>query len=143
MNESSIALSRLYYDEDCWEIEIRASNGRFTAATFDPIYTQPEELARFAEQLVAFPKTIKDEARFEQGDPASESAHILVRAFLFDGSGHSAIEFAARDHPNARFASSSRFYLFAEAAAINRFGQRILTWLHNPHEPLHWIAQGE
>ncbi|MES2707668.1 MAG: hypothetical protein V4726_13830 [Verrucomicrobiota bacterium] len=139
MNEPGISLRRFGYDDECWKVEVTASNGRF-AATFD-FYTHPMELAPFAEALLTFPRDVHDEAKFEQGAHSSEPAyHLLIRSFLYDGPGHSAIEFAVHDHPARRFTPSAHFYVPAEAAAINRLGQKLLRWLQCADEPLSWRA---
>ena len=136
MNEPEITLRRLGYDDECWRAEVCASNGLFVA-TF-AFYTHPTELEPFAQSLITFPRDIHDEARFEQGQPKEPTYYLLIRAFLYDGSGHSAIEFSARGHSSERFSPSSRFFILAEASALNRLGQQLLRWLEHADEPLSW-----
>jgi hypothetical protein len=90
-NESFIQLERLLYDEDdVWHVVLTASNGSTTAS--QEVYLDKQQVEDYATALLDFPRSRDDAVELEIGRLESKWAHyVLVRAFLVDSVGHSAI----------------------------------------------------
>jgi len=139
MDESTISLTRLPYDDSAWWIYIRASNGEFAGAL--EFYTDAERLGEFAGQLAVFPNGAGDEARFELGSRDGTWAYyLLLRAFLMDRAGHPALEFAANKLASPPHHAQASFFIPCEVEAIKRLGRQIRTWLDSTDESLSWAT---
>lgn len=62
IDRPGIYLSSVWEDEDLFELEIRASNGRFTGRAC--CYTTREQITELARCVDRFPKSTSDEFRF-------------------------------------------------------------------------------
>jgi hypothetical protein len=130
-------LARLPYDDMDWHVDLRATNGDFTAR--QDFYLNPQTLAEFAVGLGSFPKALGDEVRFEIGAPTGNwVCHVLMRAYLYDAAGHSALEFVINNRGAPPVRRQSSFHIVCEAAAINRLGAELQSWLTKTTTPFIW-----
>ena len=68
-------------DDGLWEIEIRATNGRY--AVGQQFYAYPENFADFITKLQTFGTSVRDEAIFESGKDRGDWAHfVLLHVFI-------------------------------------------------------------
>ena len=103
----------------------------------------PAAFSEFGQALIGFPSSTSDEVRLELGsmDPMYAD-YLLVRAFVYDGAGHCAIEFKAESRGDAITSSSVRFAVPTEAATLNEMGRRIVAWALSPTEPFAFEGAG-
>jgi hypothetical protein len=131
-----VELKTIWTDYDgMLKIMVRAS-GAGIAASIE-IYSYPADVEAFASRLEAFPISPKDEVVWESGGPDPKwYEHMLLRAYVLNGSGHSAIEVLmdVRGAPPNR--SKSNFFLRCNPADLNELGRGIKAWLPNPKEHL-------
>src|ERR1043166_8044697 len=95
-----LRLKRVWTDSDeMVQLDLTAANGLQVGS--QDFYTYPEELLSFGTALQGFPKNLKDEVKLEYGEDPKFYCHLLLRAFVLDSVGHSAIEikFANRLDP--------------------------------------------
>ena len=116
---------------------LRASNG--SSATTQDFYGHGDTFREFAESLRRFPANPKDEVRFELGRDSSEWAHyILLRAFCFDLSAHSALEIHAVSFAAPPHGHRDRFFVPVEAASLNRLGEMLSSWDATDGSEVEW-----
>jgi hypothetical protein len=142
MTTALISLERFPYDDLAWHVEISASNGSFSGV--QDFYTYPEDLENFGSNLCKFPKNIQDEVRFELGDQTSKWAYfILIRAFLFDSTGHAAIEFSVNNNSIPPNHAQTSFFIHSEVASINNLGQQLKAWIISHDSPMIWLPYAD
>lgn len=117
------------------QIVVGAFNGS-SSASMD-VYSYPADVESFAMQLQTFPATPTDEVVWESGDPDPKwSGHMLLRAHVLDGLGHSAIEVLMDVRGNPPSRAKSHFFLRCNPADLNELGRRIQAWLPDPTQQL-------
>jgi hypothetical protein len=131
-----VELKSVWTDDDgMLQIAVRAV-GEGNAASME-VYSYPADIELFASRLEAFPCSPKDEVCWESGETDPKwHGHMLLRAHVLNGSGHSAIEVVmdVRGDPPGR--SKSNFYLRCNPADLNELGRRIKAWLPDSSEQL-------
>jgi hypothetical protein len=76
-----------------------------------------------------FPQDVEHQVAFENGSLEPNSyCYILLRAFVYDGVGHSALEVQISNPSAPPYGASARFYLLSEAAQLNRLGESLELW---------------
>ena len=92
-------------------------------------YCYPETIEAFGRTLGDFPRSSIDEVVFENGSTAPNSySWLALRAFVFDGVGHSALEVECQRNGTRLVSARSRFAVELEPATINRLGSELATW---------------
>lgn len=137
-----LQIEPLWTDDDTL-MQVRVSlagNGR---QSWSEAYCYPETISQFGQGLIDFPNSTSHEVKFELGstDP-SYAEHLLLRAFVYDGAGHCAVEFKAESRGNSLVSSSVRFAVPTEAASLNELGRRIVAWSLSPTEPFIFEGSG-
>jgi hypothetical protein len=131
-----VELKAIWTDDDgMLQIVVGAVSGG-TSASME-VYSYPADVESFASRLEAFPATPSDEAIWESGEADPKwYGHMLLRAHVLDGVGHSAVEVLmdVRGSPPNR--AKSNFFLRCNPADLNELGRRIKAWLPNPTEQL-------
>jgi hypothetical protein len=114
---------------------IAASNGVTTGGL--ETYLYPEQLLEFARELERFPSNAQHEVIIQAGstDPGLHD-HFQMRAFVLNGSGHSALEVTMESRGNPPVAARSHFYLACNPADLNRVGTVLRQWLPDPAKGL-------
>ena len=123
-----LSLRRLWKDDDgMLQLELSAQNGR--RALSQDFYAYPEDLRQFGAKLEAFPTSVEDAPTFEYGanDP-KVYCWLRLRAYVFDGSGHSALELMVQNNKQPPEQASALFSTKLEAAALNKLGQELVAW---------------
>jgi len=114
-------------DYDAPHVEVSVSGEGFTAR--QDSYIEDEEWLEFGTALQSFPQRLDHEVTFENGAPEGEYyCYILLRAFVYDGVGHSALEVKISNRSAPPFSASTHFYIPCEAAALNRLGESLVSW---------------
>jgi hypothetical protein len=131
-----VDIKTLWTDDDgMLQISVRAA-GAGNSASME-VYSYPADVEVFAARLEAFPSSPKDEVTWESGQPDPKwYGHMLLRAHVLNGSGHSAIEVlmdVRGDPPNR---ARSNFFLRCNPADLNELGRKIKAWLPNPTDQL-------
>lgn len=109
------------------QIEFTVSNGSFSGNT--DIYCHTEALKEIGNGLREFPKVSNDEYIFEYGsdDPKENLyCHFVLRAYTIDSVGHAAIQFVISNNSEEPYEGKCRFSIQADAASINRLGEKFL-----------------
>jgi hypothetical protein len=133
---SYLRLARLWTDSDGMvQVEVQATTTEWRAT--QDLYTYPDDLASFAEALETFPTGPNAEARFEYGKENGEvHSHVLLRAFLLNGRGHSAFEIKTNNNKKEPHKAVAHFFMPCEVATVNRIGKELRTWSQNMATPL-------
>lgn len=122
-----IRIRKLDEDDDAPHVELFISGGGFAAR--QDSYVGDEEWLEFGAALQSFPKSVEHEVAFENGAPGGEFyCHILLRAFVYDGVGHSALEIRVSNQSRPPYGASAHFYAPCEAATLNRLGRSLELW---------------
>jgi hypothetical protein len=125
-----IRIKKLCEDIDAPHVELFISNGDFAAA--QDSYISDQEFLEFGEALQAFPRNLQHEVIFENGSPAPNySCYIRLKAFVYDGVGHAALEVKMESHGAVPYRASAHYYVLCEAAALNRLGQSLKLWVRS------------
>ena len=133
---SRVELKAIWTDDDgMLQIRVGAAGGDTSA--WMEVYSYPADVELFASRLENFPTTPNEQVAWESGDTDPKwYGHMLLRAHLIDGVGHSAVEVLmdVRGAPPNR--SMSNFFLRCNPADLNELGRRIKAWLPNPSDQL-------
>lgn len=129
-----LTLELLWRDYDGM-LELRFSmRGSGFAAEID-FYDYPKSIETFGLTLREFPRSSTDEVVFESGSNAPNSySWLVLRAFVFDRVGHSALEAECRRNGTRLLSSQSRFAVELEPATINRLGYELASWVRSDTE---------
>ncbi|HVV72621.1 MAG TPA: hypothetical protein VHI52_14165 [Verrucomicrobiae bacterium] len=109
-------------DPDYLGLEISASNGRFSGATF--VYAGLDELERFAKIVSGFPRGRADERTYAFGtkDKSIAGGYCSLKFYCQDSSGHAAVDIELEDDEKRRSAGAARFSFFPIVAGdVDRF----------------------
>lgn len=122
------SLNRLWVDSDgMLEVQVFLEGSGY-AATQD-IYVFPATLHEFAQKLQSFPSLVSDESVLEIGSTEADAyCWLKLRAYVFDGCGHSALELSVKKNGAPQVCAQSRFSVLLEVAALNRLGKLIEDW---------------
>ena len=131
-----VELKTIWTDDDgMLQVVVGATNGSASASM--EVYSYPGEIESFATRLESFPSNQDDQVAWESGDADRKwYGHMLLRAHVLDGSGHSAVEVlmdVRGDPPNR---ATSHFFLRCNPADLNELGRRINAWLPDSSEQL-------
>lgn len=131
------------WTDDDGLMQVRVSLEGNERQSWGEAYCYPEAVSEFGQALLGFPSSTSDEVKLEIGsmDPMYAD-YLLVRAFVYDGVGHCAIEFKAESRGDALTSSSVRFAVPTEAASLNEMGRRIMAWSLSPTEPFAFEGAG-
>lgn len=121
-------IRKLDVDEyDAPYVELSVSGGGFAAR--QDLYVEDDEWVEFGKALQSFPRNLEHEVAFENGAPEGKYyCYILLRAFVYDGVGHSALEVKVSNYSAPPHSAAAHFYLPCEAAALNRMGGLLEAW---------------
>ena len=98
------------------------------AAEID-FYDYLASIEAFGRTLQEFPRSSTDEVVFENGSNAPNAySSLVLRAFVFDGVGHSALEVECQRNGTRLICARSRFAVDLEPATINRLGYELANW---------------
>lgn len=123
-----LTLEPLWRDHDRM-LELRFSmQGSGFAAEIN-FYEYAETIEAFGRALQEFPRSPTDEVIFENGSTAPNTySWLVLRVFVFDGVGHSALEVECQRNGTRLVSARSRFAVELEPATINRLGSELKNW---------------
>lgn len=129
-----LSIEPLWTDDDSL-MQVRVALEGSGRQSWGEAYCYPEALTQFGQALIEFPTSTSHQVQFELGS-ADESyrEHLVVRAFVYDGAGHCAVEFKAETRGDPITSSSVRFAVPTEAASLNEMGREIVAWSLSPTE---------
>jgi hypothetical protein len=127
--QSFLKLEVVWNDDDMFELEITASNGRFSGTT--KVYEQREPLYNFASSLVGFPKTIQESTRFYEMGQKDLDAYFSMRLYLIDNIGHVGVQMTFEDEVPTQYRSEEKYKLtmeiVTEPGLLENFVRSLLT----------------
>ena len=129
-------LERLWVDTDeMLQVEVFLEGGGYSAT--QDIYVYPAMLEEFGEKLQNFPASILDEVVLEIGSTEEGNyCWLKLRAYVYDGSGHSAFEISVKRNGAPQVKTQSQFSVLIEAASLNSLGEEINNWAINNENSL-------
>ena len=132
---SYIRFEQLWEDSDGMvQLLISLSNDIYSCE--QDIYVYPEEIITFGQQLEKFPKNLEDEATLEYGlDNPNYYSSLLLRAYVYNQTGHVALEFKINNNAKNNEHSSAHFHVLSEPIFLNKIGRQLKTWAKNMQEP--------
>ncbi len=126
-----------YNDDEVICFSIFASSGGFSGLA--EILQSKSSFKQFGVGLIDFPKSVDHTVLLEYGDGSDEwPYHVVLRAQVMDGVGHSAIFVRIQSFCSPFEAALSEFLIPSEPASINELGQLITDWPSKADEPLVW-----
>jgi hypothetical protein len=140
--KQEVKLSVLNIDEgdDSIQFHIEISNG-ITFASLD-FYGYADNFKEFAGKLLSFPKTIKDNVKYELGEVGERWAYyILLDVFCYESNGHSAVHVVVDNNGKRPYTNKSEFYISTVPASLNRFGQLLYSWNPLTEKEILWTAE--
>ena len=100
------------------------------------VFVYPGTLQEFGYQLQKFPSSSSDEAVLEMGSQDEDAySWVRLRAYVYDGSGHTALHVAANHNPSKHLQAGCQFSMPVEAASLNLLGAKIEAWSATPEIP--------
>jgi hypothetical protein len=114
------------YGYDPPHTELLISNNDFSARREE--YINDSFWLNFGIELQSFPKNLKDEVVFGFGNAESDNP-IFLRAFVYDGVGHSALEVKITRQSSPPYSASAHFYILCEVATLNLLGKELELWI--------------
>jgi hypothetical protein len=136
---AGLQLTRFPYDEALWHVQLVASNGEFSGT--HEFYLEKNELSAFGPRLLAFPSSLDHEIKLELGSSGPNAyAYALLRAYVLDGLGHSALECVIQRNGSIDLRATARFSITCEPASLNRLGNELKRWVESSGEPLDWLV---
>ena len=127
---SFIRFETIWEDDGCFDIEISASNDKYSA-TQEDIIVFPKDLIEFGDALKIFPQKISDRIVFEK--PGKYKISVIC-----DNSGHPVIEIIFKNDAEVPNYAESHFLITCEANILNKLGYAICNWIDNMKEPLYF-----
>ena len=122
-----IKISVSSIDNDDFNYVFEASNNR--CKTILEFYGYKEDFKLIGDKLSVFPKNINDVAIFEVGQDERRFAYyLLIKAFCYDQSGHSALKIIVDNMSDTPNGHRSEFSILSEPSAINLLGQKLKNW---------------
>ena len=123
-----LRIRKLSEDEyDVPHVELFISGDDFAAR--QDTYVNDEEWLEFGLALQSFPGSLEHEVSFENGAPEGKYyCYILLRAFVYDGVGHSALEVKISNQSPPPYGALAHFYVLCEVATLNRLGKSVELW---------------
>jgi hypothetical protein len=122
-----IRISRSGRDDPPPHIELSISSRGFAAQ--QDSYIDDEQWLDFGKALQSFPQSLDHEVVFESGSPDPlYHDYIRLRAFVYDGVGHAAMEVRMENHSAPPYTSSAHFHVLCDAAVWNHLGQLLESW---------------
>jgi len=129
-----LRVTRLDQDIDAPHVDLYISHGNYSA--LQDSYVTNDEFISFGRELQSFPKALDHEVVFENGSAEPKYyCYLKLRAFIYDGVGHSALEVRFENHLDAPYSATAHFHVLCEAAALNRLGHSLESWARST-EPL-------
>ncbi len=123
-----ISIEKLDEDVDEPHVRLIISSGDFSAA--QDSYISDEYFLEFGKALQTFPQHLKHEVIFDDGSPDPKYyCYILLRAFVYDGVGHSALEVRIENHGVAPYSAAAHFHILCEVATLNDLGKSLESWV--------------
>ena len=123
-----ISIEKLDEDVDEPHVRLVISSGDFSAA--QDSYISDEYFLEFGKGLQTFPQHLKHEGIFDDGSPDPKYyCYILLRAFIYDGVGHSALEVRIENHGAVPYSATAHFHILCEVATLNDLGKALETWV--------------
>jgi len=120
-----IAITRHLDDE---HFEILAASATHMATT--DVYCEVEQFDMFGEQLMEFPRNLRDEVVFQSGSEDPHFAYLArLRAFVYDSAGHVALQVVMRSNFTPPYTAQAHFFIHSEAAGLNRLGDALRRWV--------------
>jgi hypothetical protein len=119
--DSGLTIAFLWEDVDAVELQVTASNGRFSGAA--RIYISPSQLYEAAALLKDFPAKPSDTRELTFGSFAREIAGGAVKLHFrcVDSCGHAQADIKIESDPLQGPSESAIFFLPIEATAVDRF----------------------
>lgn len=130
------SIEHLWADTDGM-LEVRVSLEGCGFAAWQDLYVYPDDLKDFGLRLQSYPSGISDEPQLEVGSKAANAyCWFKLRAFVFDGVGHSALEISIQRNGAPQVSAESRFSVILEPASLNDLGKQIENWVLNTKNTL-------
>jgi hypothetical protein len=138
-----IRITRIPYEEPYHlRLLMRASNAHQCAEI--EFYVNANDLVEWAAHLEVFPRHSTDVFLWEIGSERHEDRYayyVRFRAFIYDGSGHCALQFRFNNNRELPDREIAEFCIEAEASQINHLGRLCRGFAEMMHEVLDWWVE--
>lgn len=127
--QSFLTLEVVWKGDDMFELEIAASNGRFSGTT--KVYEQREPLHAFAASLVGFPKTVNESIHFYEVGQKNLDTYFSMRFYMIDTIGHIGVHMTFEDDVPSQYRLKEKHKLtmeiVTEPGLLDKFVHSLLT----------------
>jgi len=137
-----IKISVLDIDEgdDTIQFQIELTNG-ISSVSLD-FYGYADNFKEFATRLLSFPKSIKDNVKYELGEIDERWAYYIhLEVFCYENNGYSAIHVIVDNNRKRPFTNKSEFYIKTVPASLNKLGQLLYNWNPKIVKEILWIPE--
>ena len=126
--KSFLKLRIIWKDDDMFELEVTASNGRFLGTT--EVYDQSKPLYDFANSLLGFPRTSDSVLLHETGEKDSY-AYFAMRFYTIDNVGHLGVQVTLESNVPTKYRTEEKdkmtLEIQTEPSLLDNFIKSLLT----------------
>lgn len=130
-SKSYLDLKIIWKDDDMFELDINASNGRYSGTT--SVYDTSNSLAEFANSLKGYPKD-NNELYYQAGQEDSYS-FFSMKFYPLDGGGHVGVQISLEENVATEYRPEEKdkitLEIKVEPASIDRFQKELLDLAKN------------
>lgn len=124
--KSFLELNIIWKDEHMFELQVTATNGRYSGMT--EVYAQSKSLEEFAKTLYRFPND-NEKLFYEAGEKDSYS-YFSMKFYCIDSAGHIGLEVNLEENVATEFRHEEKdklkLEIIVEPAAIDNFQKELL-----------------
>src|SRR6187431_399338 len=126
--KSFLKLKIIWKDDDMFELEVTASNGRFLGTT--EVNDQSKPLYDFANSLLGFPRTSDSVLLHETGEKDSY-AYFAMRFYTIDNVGHLGVQVTLESNVPTKYRTEEKdkmtLEIQTEPSLLDNFIKSLLT----------------
>ena len=126
--KSFLKLKIIWKDDEMFELQVTASNGRFLGTT--EVYDQSEPLYDFANSLLGFPRTSGSVLLHETGEKDSY-AYFAMKFYAIDSVGHLGVQVTLESNVPTKYRTEEKdkltLEILTEPSLLDNFVKSLLT----------------
>ena len=126
--KSFLKLKIIWKDDDMFEMQVTASNGRFIGTT--EVYDQSKPLYDFANSLIGFPRTSDSVFLHEAGEKDSY-AYFAMKFYTIDNVGHLGVQVTLESNVSTKYRTEEKdkltLEILTEPSLLDNFVKSLMT----------------
>lgn len=126
--KSFIKLKIIWKDDDMFELQVTASNGRFIGTT--EVYDQSRPLYDFANSLIGFPRT-SDSVFLHEAGEKDGYAYFAMKFYTIDSVGHLGVQVTLESNVSTKYRAEEKdklsLEILTEPSLLDNFVKSLVT----------------